>query len=443
MQTTLVPSQPSDPILAELLSIEALIQSGTLPAAASRLTALGARATNDPRVFLTGIMLAETAGNLPAALDSAKRAIRMAPMWPPALMECARLQARTGERTEAIVNAKRAIEIEPSNREWLERGVSIANEVRDFDAAEQFLIAAQNLNPSDLTVLRALGFNRFSKNNLEGAEQSFRALLEIDQSDELARSGLGQTLLRLNRNGEAAERFSALVAEFPESETYAFYLAVATGQTPERQPEILNRSLFDDYADTFDSHLVGTLGYRMPRKVSSLVKAVFPTLDCNVLDLGCGTGLLGVYLGKPKGSLIGVDLSLKMIEQAAKHGVYDRFHHVNILDALRETPSDHYDVITACDVFIYIGTLGQPLADIARILRPGGVFVATFEQTDENVADDYLLLPNYRYAHRRDYVLECCTKAGLGNFIIEDAVIRSEAKAGVKGFVLSARKSFE
>ena len=47
-----------------------------------------------------------------------------------------------------------------------------------------------------------------------------------------------------------------------------------------------------------------------------------------------------MYLGPVNGHLIGVDLSEKMIQQAARHGVYSRFHRVNMLDALRETPSD-------------------------------------------------------------------------------------------------------
>ena len=89
-----------------------------------------------------------------------------------------------------------------------------------------------------------------------------------------------------------------------------------------------------------------------------------------VLDLGCGTGLLGLMLGKIAGSMIGVDASIKMIEQAEKHGVYDRFHTVNLLDALRETDASQYHVIAALDVFIYVGDLAQAIARCLRE-RPG------------------------------------------------------------------------
>ena len=99
--------------------------------------------------------------------------------------------------------------------------------------------------------------------------------------------------------------------------------------------------------------------------------ALRPDRRFNVLDLGCGTGLLGVYLGRLHGHLIGVDLSEKMIEQAARHGVYSRFHHVNILDALRDTPADHYEVITCLDALVYVGDLAPVIPNVLRCRRGG------------------------------------------------------------------------
>lgn len=121
----------------------------------------------------------------------------------------------------------------------------------------------------------------------------------------------------------------------------------------------MNRQLFDNMAESFDQHLVTELGYRLPRVVADKIlwrDSLERTL--NVLDLGCGTGLLGACLGFYfDGFLIGVELSSKMIEQAARHDVYDRFHTVNLLDALRETPASIYEVITAMDVFVYVGDI--------------------------------------------------------------------------------------
>lgn len=166
--------------------------------------------------------------------------------------------------------------------------------------------------------------------------------------------------------------------------------------------------------------------------------ALHPDKKLNILDLGCGTGLLGVYLGRIDGFLIGVDISKGMIEQAARHGVYDRFHHVNLLDALQDTPDALYQVITALDVFIYTGDISAALADALRILTPGGHLIFSCEAAPED-GPDLVLQATGRYAHRRSHVEALCQAAGV-DVTIEDTVLRHENHAPVHGFVVVAHK---
>lgn len=72
-------------------------------------------------------------------------------------------------------------------------------------------------------------------------------------------------------------------------------------------------------AEFYDLHMVRTLKYQLPKQVAEKITALHPDKKLNILDLGCGTGLLGVYLGRIDGFLIGVDISKGMIEQAARH----------------------------------------------------------------------------------------------------------------------------
>ena len=81
------------------------------------------------------------------------------------------------------------------------------------------------------------------------------------------------------------------------------------------------------------------LKYKLPREVAHIINERYPDRKLNVLDLGCGTGLLGACLGRIDGALVGVELSKPMIDQAIKHGVYDRFHNVDLLEALEATPN--------------------------------------------------------------------------------------------------------
>lgn len=71
--------------------------------------------------------------------------------------------------------------------------------------------------------------------------------------------------------------------------------------------------LFDASADNFDRHLTGKLGYRTP----DLIRYILLTLPDNgntggnVLDAGCGTGLMGALLAGRTRTLTGVDVSKK------------------------------------------------------------------------------------------------------------------------------------
>ena len=160
----------------------------------------------------------------------------------------------------------------------------------------------------------------------------------------------------------------------------------------------------------------------------------------HVLDLGCGTGVLGLYLGRIEGFLIGVDCSRQMVQQAKRHGVYDRFHTVNLHDALAETPDALYHVITALDVFIYAGALQQAIPNAHRILRPGGHFIFSCETAPEGGAE-LVLQTNGRYAHRRDHVEQLCRNAGFVRVDVEDVVLRKENDQPVHGFVITAHKA--
>lgn len=193
-------------------------------------------------------------------------------------------------------------------------------------------------------------------------------------------------------------------------------------------------------AEFYDLHMVRSLKYQLPKQVGDKILARHPDKKINVLDLGCGTGLLGVCLGRLDGALVGVDPSMKMIEQAARHNVYDRFHTVNLHDALRETPDALYQVIAALDVFIYAGDVAQAIPNAHRVLAAGGMMVFSFETAPDQGAD-LVLQPSGRYAHKRSHVQALCEAAGFASVAIEDTVLREENHQPVNGFVVTAYKA--
>jgi len=148
---------------------------------------------------------------------------------------------------------------------------------------------------------------------------------------------------------------------------------------------------------------------------------------------------LGACLGPIQGVVVGVDLSAEMLAQAARHGVYDKFHQVNVLDALQATPADLYHVIAALDVFVYIGDLESVVSDAHRILVPGGRFVFSCEAGAED-GPDFAMHQSLRYTHRRSYVQRLLEQSGFQEVQIDDRVIRYEAGQPVQGLLAVARK---
>ena len=120
--------------------------------------------------------------------------------------------------------------------------------------------------------------------------------------------------------------------------------------------------------------------------------------------------------------------------------MYDRFHTVNLHDALHETPDAIYEVITALDVFIYTGDLKESIPNAHRILLPGGHLIFSCETAPEN-GPDLVLLDANRYAHKRSHVEALCKAAGFVRVDIEDTVLRTENHAPVQGFVVTAHKA--
>jgi predicted TPR repeat methyltransferase len=251
--------------------------------------------------------------------------------------------------------------------------------------------------------------------------------------------GRVQTALAKGDLALALKDCEALLALHPNDEEVHFYLELARGNTPTRLPAKMVRSMYDGFAELFDQHVVAQLKYKLPRDVARLISARYPDLKLNVLDLGCGTGLLGACLGRIQGGMIGVDVSPGMIQQALRHNVYDRFHNVDLLEALDATPPDLYDVITALDVFIYVGDLTLAIPDAFKVLRNGGQFIFSCETALETETD-LVLRSTQRYAHKASHVEALCRSAGFGEVSLEPMPLRYENHEPVQGFLVIASK---
>lgn len=432
--------------LAQLKSIEQQINQNQLQEAALQLNLLSRNNPRDPRLFLLGSRLAEAARNPDGMLQAARKAHELAPQWPVASIHLASVLASRGEAEEAMAMAGQAIQQATAQAsqttvdiELLTKAATVAQRLNLHPQALQWLRQAEQISPDDMSIRYKIGLTLAHSGEPVSAIAIFTELLLQRPNNPALLSARLQACLSAQQATQAIRDGEALLAMEPTNEEYQFYLDIARGLTPKTMPVAVVAGLFDGNAARFDHQTVVQLQYKLPRDVAQMINQWHPDRKGDVLDLGCGTGLLGACLGPIEGVLVGVDLSRDMIDQATRHRVYDRFHQVNLLDALQATPENLYHVITALDVFIYVGNLDAVVPNAYRILLPGGRLVFSCETGAEGEAD-YALQSTYRYTHRLSYVQRLLQQAGFEDIAAEGRVLRQEAGQPVHGFLVTARK---
>lgn len=297
-------------------------------------------------------------------------------------------------------------------------------------------------DPAHAQALNNLGAVRQLQGDDRAAEASYReAIVRQPQLSE-PRVNLGRMLQTMGRHEDAATVFAeaqslGLDAGL-DAGLFGHLLAAARSAgsagaptANPRAPDDYVRQTFDAFASGFEQRVVGELGYDVPQQLvalavrDGLAQAVAREggAESPVLDLGCGTGLVGDALAAAplKLRLIGVDLSSAMLAEATRKGRYQSLHNADVESWLGAAPAQTFSLIVAADVFIYIGELDTLFAHCARVLGPGGRFAFSVETCG---GDGYRLLPSGRYAQADAYVAELAARHGFTLRVREPAEIR-------------------
>jgi 2-polyprenyl-6-hydroxyphenyl methylase/3-demethylubiquinone-9 3-methyltransferase len=97
---------------------------------------------------------------------------------------------------------------------------------------------------------------------------------------------------------------------------------------------------------------------------------------CAVLDVGCGGGFLAEEFARLGARVVGVDPSAASLDAARRHAASERLDITYRLGRGEDLPCDDasFDVVLCCDVLEHVDLVGAVVHEIARVLRPGGVF---------------------------------------------------------------------
>lgn len=353
----------------------------------------------------------------------------------------------------AMLNAGHHAELEHVIKALLERcpdaafvwnlfGVSLEMQGKDGLSALQ---KAMTLLPNDAEIQNNIGNVLGDRGRAAEAEAYYRQALVLNPDFFGAYGNLGGMLRTQGKMDEALACFQQQLRLAPGNTVVAHHIAAITGNNTERAPGQYVEKVFDEYADEFDAHLQQVLGYDAPERLVALVTGHLtpPPQKWNVLDLGCGTGLVGLAIAPFARQLVGVDLSSKMLEKAQARKIYQRLERLDLLAMMHGEKSSSYDVIILADVFIYIGKVDEIISEMKRILCPGGVVAFSIETLDALPADgpsqgdplEYQLKDTGRYTQSVGYMGRLASANG---FLINAMVatqIRVEGGKPVNGYL--------
>jgi SAM-dependent methyltransferase len=119
------------------------------------------------------------------------------------------------------------------------------------------------------------------------------------------------------------------------------------------------------------------VGVRQFEHGKLLIAGLDPKPGEQVLDVGTGTGLLGAYTAAkvaPNGRVIGIDPLPLRIELAASKGQANFETRVGRAEDLSAFADASFDIVYLNSVFHWLADPARALAEIFRVLKPGGRF---------------------------------------------------------------------
>ncbi len=128
-----------------------------------------------------------------------------------------------------------------------------------------------------------------------------------------------------------------------------------------------------------------------------------------VLDLGCGDGQVGRRLAAAGAEVVGVDPTRNQLVVAAGRGGGPTYVQAEAAAIPVETAA--FDAVVACLVFEHIDDLDDSVAEVARVLRPGGRFALflnhpLLQAPGSGWIDDHTVDPPEQYWRVGPYLVE-------------------------------------
>jgi predicted TPR repeat methyltransferase len=147
-------------------------------------------------------------------------------------------------------------------------------------------------------------------------------------------------------------------------------LAAAYNRTEDKEQQ------YDEWAATYDADLVDDMGYVAYRDASDIFFELVPDKDCHIIDVACGTGLVGEYMKtRAYRNIDGADFSKEMLALAEQREVYQTTwqHDFTTVKDLQQA----YDALICVGLFSFAIPKISDMHNVVNCVKPGGYCVIT------------------------------------------------------------------
>ncbi len=123
--------------------------------------------------------------------------------------------------------------------------------------------------------------------------------------------------------------------------------------------------------------VINWLFWQRLRKVMEYIQS--PTPYTNILDFGCGSGVMLPYLSSISTQVIAMDVDLLPIQSVQKHIPLAK--NIDVKDATKtaitDLPANSFDLIIALDVLEHVHDLPRTLNDLLVLLKANGQLIVS------------------------------------------------------------------
>ncbi len=186
---------------------------------------------------------------------------------------------------------------------------------------------------------------------------------------------------------------------------------------PELSDHDVNADLWEAHADWWQREFTDGVDPEYTDQIIPLVVEWTAGFE-RILEVGTGEGQVARAMAARGARVVGLDPTRNQIDEAARRGGGPTYLRSGA--ELLPFPDASFDAVVCCLVFEHIDAVDEALAEVARVLRPGGRFVfclnhPLLQTPGSGWIDDQMIDPPEQYWR-------------IGPYLVEQAVVEEVEK---------------